>query len=52
MADFQVSLDDLMRRLEENCAAEKLNFEQQCNELPDTVLDLWMTDVANDLKDL
>jgi hypothetical protein len=46
-----VSLDDLLQKLEDESEKEGMSLEEQCSALPDGVVDCWMEEVANTLKD-
>ncbi len=46
-----MSLADLLQKMEANCIQESEDFATQCNELPVSILELWMKDVAETLKD-
>ena len=46
-----MSLDDLLQKLEDESEKEGMSLEEQCSALPDIVVDCWMEEVANTLKD-
>ena len=46
-----MSLDDLLQKLEDESEKEGMSLEEQCSALPDGVVDCWMEEVANTLKD-
>ena len=46
-----MSLDDLLQKLEDESEKEGMSLEDQCSALPDGVVDCWMEEVANTLKD-